>query len=169
MKILKLAIALILFFAFSNCEKPEQQTEVEKYVSALKNGQYADRDLPAFTDKHIDELLKYRNEKDSITAFPRNQSSSFYQKKCELGIYILWTIESIRAVAIDSLYLTGRFPSQNPILKLRTSEESELVFDVEAYQIASNAYYTWWINNKDKSVDEIMKTDPLENTPYKWH
>lgn len=170
MKTLKLFIVLIPLITFVSCEEKEnKQTEVEKYVYALKNSQYNDRDLPAFTDKHIDELLKYRNEKDIVTKFPINPISSLWLNECELGIYILWTIESIRAVAINSEFLIGRFPSQNPILQLSDSEELELVYDVEAYQIVSDAYYTWRTNNKDKTLIEIMEIDPLADTIYKWH
>jgi len=39
----------------------------------------------------------------------------------------------------------------------------------EVYQIASDAYYTWWTSNKDKSLIEIMEIDPLMNTECKWH
>jgi hypothetical protein len=178
MKTLKLIIILISLLALFGCEKENKQTEeerelieeVERYVNALKTSQYSDRDLPAFTYKHINELLRYRNEKDIITKFPRNPISSSSQKECELGIYILWTIESIRAVAINSKSLIGRFPSQNPVLRLRDSEEFvPIPYSSEAYQIASDAYYIWWTSNKDKTVMEIMKIDPLENTMYKWH
>jgi len=177
MKTLKLFIILIPLVVFFGCEEKEnkqieeerkQMEEVEKYVSTLKNNQYDDRDFPALTYKHINELLKYRNEKDIITKFPRNPISSFYQKECELGVYILWTIESIRAVAINSNFLGGRFPSQNSILALRESG-SFPIYDAEAYLIASDAYFTWWTTNKDKTLIEIMKIDPLENTKYKWH
>ena len=143
--------------------------EVEQYVNALKNNQYDDRDLPAFTYKHIDKLLEYRNEKDIITKFPYNPISSLWLNESELGIYILWTIESIRAVAINREFLNGRFPSQNPILNLRDSEFVPIPYNSEAYQILSNAYYTWWTSNKDKTLIEIMEIDPLENTIYKWH
>ena len=175
MKTLKLFIMLIPFLAFFGCEDKEnkrttkEEIEVEKYINALKNGQYEDRDLPAFTDKHIDALLKYRDEKDIITKYPRNPVSSFYQAECELGVYILWTIESIRAVAINSEFLIGRFPSQNPILNIRDSEFVLIPYNSEAYQILSNAYYAWWTSNKDKTLIEIMKIDPLGNTIYKWH
>ena len=143
--------------------------EVEQYVNALKNNLYDYRDFPAFTYKHIDGLFEYRNEKDIITKFPHNPISSLWLNECELGIYILWTIESIRAVAINSEFLQGRFPSQNPILGLRDSEEWVIIpYNSEAYQILSNVYYTWWTSNKDKTVIEIMEIDPLESTIYKW-
>ena len=177
MKTLKLFIILLPLLAFFACEekengqtetKSEQIEEVEKYVNALKNSQYDDRDLPAFTDKYIDALLEYRNEKYIITKFPYNPISSLWLNECELGVYILWTIESIRTVAINSEFLIGRFPSQNPILQLR-GEEFKPIYNVDAYQIASDAYYTWWTSNKDKTLIEIMEIDPLENTSYQWH
>jgi len=174
MKTLKLFIILLSLLAFFGCEEKTeeklQQEEVKKYVNALKANQYNDRDFPAFSYKHIDELLKYRNEKNVITTFPRNPISSLYQEECELGTYILWTIESIRAIAINSEFLIGSFPSQNPILELQDSEEFvPIPYNSEAYQILSNAYYAWWISNKDKTLIEIMAIDPLGNTIYKWH
>ena len=175
MKTFKLFIVLIPMLAFIGCkDENNKQTkvieEVNKYVNALKTNQYEDRYLPAFTYEHIDELFKYRNEKDIITNFLRNPISSLYQEECELGMYVLWTVEYIRIKFVDSdLLIIEKFPSMNPILKLRASEKLELVYDVEAYQIASDAYNTWWTSNKDKSVGEIMKIDPLENTIYKWH
>jgi hypothetical protein len=174
LKIFAIAIPLLAFFA---CEKEgngqtETKEEVKKYVNELKDNQYEGRDLPAFTDKHIYELLKYRNEKGIITKFPCNPVSSLYQEECELGVYVLWTIESIRIKFANSdLLIIEKFPSLNPILRLRDSEEFVPVFDYdsEAYQILSDAYFTWWTNNQGKTLIEIMKTDPLENTLYKWH
>jgi len=106
---LKIFILLISLLAFFGCkEKGNEQTEVMKevkmYVNALKTNQYYNEysGFPAFTDKHIDELLEYRNKKDIITSFPRNPISSFYQEKCELGVCILWTIEYIRINSINS-------------------------------------------------------------------
>ncbi len=172
MKTLKLFTVLILLLALFGCEEKEnKQTEVEKYVTALKNNQYENRNLPAFTYKHIDELLKYRNERDIITKFPRNPISSFYQEECKLGICILWTIEYIRIKSVDvNLLSVGEFPSQNSILWLRDSEEGFVsTYDLQAHRIASNAYYTWWTSNRGETLIEIMEIDPLENTIYKWH
>ena len=151
-------------------EDIEKAKEVKEYIYKLKTNQYEDRDFPEFTIEQIGELLKYRNEKDIITTFPRNPISSLYQENSELGIYILWTIEYIRVEFVNSdLLITRKFPSMNPILKLRASTELELVYNVEAYQIISDAYYTWWINDKNKNIVETMEINPLENTIYKWH
>jgi len=82
---------------------------------------------------------------------------------------VLWTIESIRAVSINSGYLIMRFPSQNPILALRASAELKLVDDDTSHQIASRAYYDWWENNKHKNFNDFKNIDPLNGTIYKWH
>jgi hypothetical protein len=162
--------------------------EVEIYVNALNRGQYKDNVLPsftcdegsrfgldcnlsAFTYIYIDELLKYRNDKSTITEFPWCGASSYWQDECALRVYVLWTIEYIRIKYIDGDLCEERFPSQNPILALQTLERLEWVLDYndEAYQIASDAYYAWWANNKGKLLMETMKIDPLEETEYKWH
>ena len=153
-------------------EDIEKAKEVKEYIYKLKTNQYEDRDFPEFTIEQIGELLKYRNEKDTITKYPKNPLSSLYQHNCELGVYVLWTIEVIRMKSVNSnLLIAGRYPSMNPILRMRVSDGFTpfYVFEVEAYKIASDAYYTWWTSNKDKSLIKIMEIDPLENTIYKWY
>jgi hypothetical protein len=101
--------------------------------------------------------------------FPHNPFSSLYGPDCKLGIYVLWTIESIRAVSIESEYLIMGFPSQNPILALRDSDELNLVSDDLSHTIAADAYFDWWENNKNKDFDDFKNIDPLEETEYRWH
>jgi hypothetical protein len=62
-----------------------------------------------------------------------------------------------------------RFPSQNPILAYRASQELSLVYSADSQQIAAKAYYDWWENIKHKSFDEFKNIDPLVTTEYKWH
>lgn len=103
----------------------------------------------------------------TITDFPHNGISSLWAPYCKLGMYVLWTIESVRAVEIKSKYLIGRFQSQNPILAFRDVTELDLVSDDKSHKEAAQAYYDWWHSNpvlKDK-----MNIDPLKNTPYRWH
>ncbi len=88
--------------------------------------------------------------------------------ECSLGMYVLWTIESIRAVAIDSEYLIGRFPSQNPIVQQR-EEPFDLVSGNEIQEMVSKAYYDWWEDNKDKNFDDFKNIDPLSDLEYRWH
>ena len=173
MKTLKNFIILISLIGIISCEKNNNdeiyKLSVEKYIELLESNQYDSLNLPEFTYTHIPELLKYRNETKIITNFPHNGISSLYESDCKLGMYVLWTIESIRAVAINSEYLINRFPSQNPILALRNSDELNLIFDSESHEIAAKAYSDWWEDNKHRDFDEFKNIDPLIETDYRWH
>ena len=173
MKTLKLFLVLISFTALISCKKSESEVKtnlsVERYIELLKANQYDSSYLPAFTYQDIPALLKYRNETQIITNFPHNGISSLYAPDCTLGMYVLWTIESIRAVAIQSGYLIMGFPSQNPILALRVADELSLIYSTESHQIAAKAYFDWWENNKQKNFNEFKNIDPLKSTDYRWH
>ena len=160
-------IILTTVFGLIGCEKQVDNPEVETYISQLKSNSYGAFELPAFQPSDIPALLNYRNETMVITNFPHNGISSLWAPDCKLGMYVLWTVESIRAVEIKSEYLIGRFPSQNPILALRASTELKLVYDEKSQNEAAKAYYDWWHSIhifKDK-----MKIDPLKDTDYRWH
>ena len=172
MKTVKFIIVLVSLIISTSCHEDNDEeiknVNVDQYIELLKSGKYDAADLPAFTYLDIPALLAYRNETQKITNFPRNGISSFYQQDCTLGLYVLWTIESIRAVAINSKYLIGRFPSQNPLLE--KSDYSELFLDTkETHEITAKAYYNWWINNRNKDFSEFKNIDPLKNAGYKWH
>lgn len=170
MKTLKTFILLIAFVGLISCDdnKEISNVTVDKYVELLKANQYDSINLPAFTYNDIPTLLKYRNDTQVITNFPHNGISSLYAPNCTLGMYVLWTIESIRAVSINSKYLIMRFPSQNPILALRDSVDLMLVNDDTSHKIAAKAYFDWWENNKQKNFGEFKHIDPLVETKYKW-
>ena len=160
-------IMLTALFGLIGCEKQEDNPEVETYINQLKSNSYEAFELPAFKPSDIPALLNYRNETMIISNFPHNGISSLWAPECKLGMYVLWTIESIRAVEIKSEYLIGRFPSQNPILALRSSTELKLVSDDKSQNEAAKAYYDWYHSVhifKDK-----MKIDPLKDTDYRWH
>jgi hypothetical protein len=162
----KLIISIILV-GLIGCEKQADNPEVETYINQLKSNSYEAHELPAFQPSDIPALLNYRNETTVISNFPHNGISSLWAPECKLGMYVLWTIESIRAVETKSEYLIGRFPSQNPILALRSSTELKLVYDTKSQNDAAKAYYDWWHSIhifKDK-----MKIDPLKDTDYRWH
>ena len=172
MKTVKLIIILVSMMTLTNCQKDDleeiKNANVDQFVELLKSGKYEAADLPAFTYLDIRALLTYRDEAQKISNFPRNGISSYYQQDCTLGLYILWTIESIRAVAANGKNLIGRFPSQNPLLEKR--DYSELFLDTnESHKIASKAYYDWWVSNSRKDFNEFKNIDPLKNTVYKWH
>src|SRR5690554_1529106 len=125
MKALKNLIILAFLISLTGCDKNDDERtinpNVETYIKLLKSGQYDSSKLPSFTYRDIPTLLQYRNDTHIITDFPRNPISSFYGPECRLGVYALWTIEAIRAESTNSDYLISRFPSQNPVLALKTS------------------------------------------------
>jgi hypothetical protein len=157
---------LALVFVLIGCEKQTDNPAVDDYINQLKSNSYASHELPAFQPSDIPALLKYRNETTVITNFPHNSISSLGVPACKLGMYVLWTIESIRAVEIDSKYLVGRFPSQNPVLALTTSKELKLVDDENTLNEAADAYYHWW--HALYIFSEKMETNPLEDTDFRW-
>jgi hypothetical protein len=160
-------IIMITIVGFVGCEQEDINPGVETYINQLKSNSYASSELPEFTSSDIPALLKYRNETMVISNFPHNGISSLWAPDCKLGMYVLWTIESIRAVEIKSEYLIGRFPSQNPILALRASAELKLVYDNKSHLDAAQAYYDWW--HSGNIVKDKMKIDPLKDTDYRWH
>jgi hypothetical protein len=172
MKTLKILVFCVTLISLLGCDKDASEelksVSVEKYVEQLKNGEYQSFDLPAFTNKDIPALLVYRDESQIISDFPHNGISSLWMPECSLGMYVLWTIESIRAVAIDSEYLIGRFPSQNPIVQQR-EEPFNLESGNEIQELVSKAYYDWWEDNKHKSFDDFKNIDPLSDLEYRWH
>ena len=170
---MNILILLPVLAVFTGCGKNDLEEPgnmaVEMYIGQLKNSQYLAPNLPEFTYLDIPALLKYREETQIITGFPHNGISSLYSPECTLGMYVLWTIESIRAVAIDSELLIARFPSQNPILALRNAVELQLVDDSQSRKTASKAYFDWWEDNKIKDFDDFKHIDPLAKTDYRWH
>jgi hypothetical protein len=167
MKLPVILVILALVFGIVGCEKQVDNSAVDTYVNQLKSNSYSSSELPVFQPSDIPALLKYRNETIVITNFPYNGISSLWAPECKLGMYVLWTIESIRAVEIKSKYLIGRFPSQNPILALRDSTELKLVYDDNSQNEAAEAYYHWW--HAIYIFSDKMTTDPLRDTDYKWH
>ncbi len=172
MKALKFLLLCVLTINLLGCDKNETEEinnlNVEKYIELLKQGKYDSFELPEFTSKDIPALLEYRNETQIITDFPHNGISSLWMPECSLGMYVLWTIESIRAVAIHSEYLIGRFPSQNPIVQQR-EEPFDLESGNEIQEMVSKEYYDWWEENKHKNFDIFKNIDPLSNLEYRWH
>jgi hypothetical protein len=145
----------------------DDHPEVDAYVELLRSNKYNLPELPAFIYTDIPGLLKYRNDTTSITIYPVNPISSLAGGNCKVGMFVLWTIESIRAVSINSKYLIGRFPSQNPILVKRSADIFEPVYDIASHQVAAKAYYDWWLSNEN--YVKIKNIDPLGNTDYRWH
>jgi hypothetical protein len=172
MKSLRMLILCISLVSNLNCSETEpidlDELDVDRYVELLKVNKYDASELPIYTYKDIPALLNYRNETKKITGFPTNKISSLALPECTLGMYILWTIESIRAVAIESEYLIGRFPSQNPIVELSEAPFS-LADSEDVQKIIAQAYVDWWEDNKHKAFNDFKAIDPLADTIYRWH
>ena len=163
-----LAILILAGSCYDNANFRKGET-VESFVMKLRSNQYDSIRLPAFTHTDIPALLAYRNETQQITNFPENLISSFHVKECSLGIYVLWTIESIRATSINSKSVIMGFPSQNPNLALRKSDRLVMVSDLTSHQVAAEAYFNWWKNNEHQNFNAFNHIDPLQSTNYKWH
>lgn len=155
-----------LFSCIDKSESPEMS--VERYVDLLKTGKYEHWELPEFSSKDISKLLSYRNEQQKIKNFPTNPISSYLTEESTLGMYILWTIESVRAKSLGSEFLTGSFPSQNPIVENRISFEL-IEQNLQVQQEIADRYIIWWESNKMKDFSEFDQIDPLEDTSYRWH
>ncbi len=171
MKILGHLIVFILLISCLGCANNESdppKMSVDHYVDLLKAGKYDHWELPLFTSKDIPDLLAYRDEAQLITDFPINGISSFWLPECALGMYVLWTIESIRARAINSEYLIGTFPSQNPVVE-KKDDLKGIEQDNEVRATIADSYFDWWETNKNKDFNEFKQIDPLTNTEFRWH
>jgi hypothetical protein len=171
-KFIWLLLVIGVFLTITGCKKIGSTEPgnllVERYIELLRANRYDSVSIPAFTYQDIPSLLSYRNESQMISNFPRNPISSYYNSQCKLGIYVLWTIESIRAVSINSKFVILRFPSQNSVLALRNADFG-LVEDAASHETAANAYYLWWENNRRRDFSDFANVDPLAGTAYKWH
>lgn len=167
MKMSLIPIILITVSGLLSCKENTDNPEVYEYIDDLISGTYESYSLPEFNTADIPALLEFRNENTIITNYPHNPISSFSQPECKLGMIVLWTVESIRAVENKSEYLTGRFPSQNPVLALRDAPELQMVFDDQSHKEAARAYYDWW--NSFQPIKDKIRIDPLLKTNYRWH
>ncbi len=145
--------------------------EVDDFMTGLRSGKYENAiELPAFTVEAIPYLLAYRNDTRKVTSFPRNPLSSYAGPESTMGVFALWTIESIRASAAPSggAVLPGRFPSLNPVLAQFGADGPRIAEASVAQPLAAAAYQAWWQQSQSVSVDELMRIDPLESTDYRW-
>lgn len=145
--------------------------EVDDYVAGLRSGKYENAmELPAFTVEAIPYLLAYRNDARTITQFPRNPLSSYAVLESTVGMYALWTIESVRESLAPSrsMPFPGRFPSLNPVLAQFEADGPRITEASVAQPVAATAYQAWWQQGQSLGVDELMKIDPLESVDYSW-
>ncbi len=162
-------LGLILF----GCADDESSVsnEVDDFMAGLRSGKFENATgLPAFTVEAIPYLLAYRNDTRKVTQFPRNPLSSFIATELTMGIYALWTIESIRASVAPSggAVFPGRFPSPNPVLAQFGGDGPSTAETLAAQPLAAAAYQAWWQQSQSVGVDELMTIDPLEITDFRW-
>lgn len=141
---------------------------VERYVNLLKAGKYDHAELPTFTSQDIPALLSYAGEMQKITNFPTNPISSAWYLECSLGMYVLWTVESIRIRSFDPQLALNSFPSQNPTV------EDKLTFEYieqspEVQEEVADYYLQWWNTIRDQEFVTIHHIDPLEKSSLRWH
>jgi len=159
---------MILSFTFSTsgCKKITLDSmSVKTYIKLLKSESYDFIELPPFDYRDIPELLTYASDDLVLKSYPHNPVSSLFSEECRLGVYVLWTIESIRKSSIDEKHAFGRFPSLNPILSFKTAGNNPIDPD-KSHHEATQAYSEWWNSNED--FDQIKNINPLERTDYTW-
>jgi hypothetical protein len=158
---------LILAVILTSCEKVTlENMSVDKYIRLLKSGNYDYIELPPFNSDDIPGLMKYIDDKQIIENFPVNPVSSLYAPDCNLGIYAIWTIESIRVSSIVADAQPFRFPSLIPALMFRNPDFSGIVDTDLVHQEVVKAYQDWW--NSNSNFQQIKNIDPLESTEYRW-
>jgi hypothetical protein len=167
------ALGLCLLLSLISCQDDDiqaNQSEVDNYMARLQSGDYEAMELPPFTPEAIPALLRYSDGRKLITQFPRNPISSAYHPDCRLGLFALWTIESIRQTYIQAdNKMPGRFPSLNPELAKRETYVYNPAEREVAQQAATVAYQAWWSRSQSISIDELMQIDPLADTEYLWY
>lgn len=134
------------------------------FIETLKEDNTENLESPKFTVDDISELLDYRNEKSNISKFPRNPLSSFYMEDVEVGMYVLWTIESVRMEAIDdpNFYLFASLNSR--VIRVSTSE---LLDQNDILPEVAEAYFAWW--NSSITTQEKLEINPLEGMDLNWN
>ena len=159
-----------LFFCITACvlfvscsKKSSDLSKVDMFIETLKEDKTAP-EKPDFNVDNISELMEYRNEQLTISNFPRNALSSFYMEDVAVGMYVLWTIESLRMEAINdpNFYL---FASLNPRIA-RTSTGQLVDQDIIRSEVAE-AYSAWWTSKL--TLEEKLQINPLEGLDLIWN
>ena len=163
MRNLLICISACLLFTFCGQQKSEL-SKVESFIETLKENNNERIEAPDFNEENISELLEYRNDSSIISNFPRNPLSSFYMEEVSIGMYILWTVETIRLKANNDpdFYL---FASLNP--RVMRLSSGELVDQGAVLPEVAAAYAVWW--NSSLSIQEKLGVNPLEELDLSWN
>ena len=169
MKTKTILAVLIIGITTLGCQKNQTDinSDVENYISLLKSNSYESEYLPDFKPEHIPALLKHINDTLLISNYPHNPISSLHGSDCKLGVLVLWTIESIRKTEINGKkHPMNRYPSLNPVLKSKDSNEPGQDKNNNSQRIAAMAYYSWW--NTIIPFEQLKSVDPLDQTNLDW-
>ncbi len=161
----KILICIAMCFLVVSCNKQGSElSNVGTFIEILKENKIEKIEAPIFSKNDISELLNHRSDDLNISNFPRNPLSSFYMEEVAIGMYILWTIESIRMETINdpNFYL---FASLNP--RIIRIPSGELVNQDVILAEVAKAYLNWW--NSSLSLEEKLQINPLEKLDLKWN
>jgi len=161
----KLLICTTACFLLICCSKQNNKlSEVETFIETLTENKTERIEAPTFNEDHISELLTYRNDQSKSSNFPRNPLSSFYMEEVTVGMYVLWTIESIRMEATNDpdFYL---FASLTP--RIVRVNSGDLVDQEDILPEVAAAYFEWW--NASLTFEEKLQINPLEDLNLDWN
>ncbi|MFT4536549.1 MAG: hypothetical protein ACI9P5_003925 [Saprospiraceae bacterium] len=158
-------IYVTIFLLLLSCNKQKSDLSVvETFIKTLKEDKTETIETIDLSSENISELLTHRNDKQNISNFKRNPLSSFYLDEVILGMYILWTIESIRMKEIDGpgYYL---YASLNP-RRINVSSGELVDQDIILSEVAK-AYFEWW--NSNLLLEEKLQINPLDSLDLSWN
>lgn len=148
-------------FAIFQADCRKKQTDASKasqqYISLLKADQYPKYDpIPRLGRDDIPYLIRYVSDSQVIHNFPIPLVSAYAWGPQQLGMVVMYTIESIRLqreYGVSSCpYIVDSMDRQRPL-------------DVK---LPAQLYMNWWEKNQDKGIDELKKLSPLEGTRMSW-
>ncbi len=158
----KLIICSFLSLVFIGCNNKDKLTIVDTFIEDLKQSS-TKIVIPDFDVNDIAELLNFRNDQFITSNFPVNPLSSYYMEEVTVGMYVLWTIESVRMEEIKdpNFYL---FASLNPRVLTEstgaTVDQNMILHDV------AKAYFDWW--NSNLPIEDKLKINPLQVLDLRW-
>lgn len=158
-------ICVIAFLLLLSCDRQEAAPSVvEIFIKNLKEDKAETMETTELSSENISELLTHSDDEQNIYNFTRNPLSSFYLVEVKLGMYVLWTIESIRMKEIDDprFYL---YASLNP--RIISASSGELVDQDVILPDVSKAYFEWW--NSSLLLEEKLQINPLDGLDLSWN
>ncbi len=172
---MKTILSIVVLSAAICCTKAQEsasftspEINAQEYITLLKSGTYKEQYLllPEFSPEQIPELLTFVDDNTVITGFPSNPLSSYAQNECKLGIYVLWTIESIRMAHQTDKY---NFPSQNPCWQSKEAVPFRKIDDEKSHALVAHHYREWWEGSAAHDFEQGKQKDPLAELPIRWH